>query len=53
VHIARLATIAGNAVDRFELTDRNGRKLDGAMEATVVRAIREGVRRRRLPSLRR
>ncbi|MEX1006314.1 MAG: cation:proton antiporter [Acidimicrobiia bacterium] len=53
VHMARLATIAGNAVDRFELTDRNGRKLDDAMEAMVVRAIREGVRRRRLPSLRR
>ncbi len=53
VHSARLATIAGNAVDRFELTDRNGRKLDDAMEAMVVRSIREGVRRRRLRGLRR
>ena len=28
VHSARLATVGGQAVDRFELTDRNGRKLD-------------------------
>jgi Kef-type K+ transport system membrane component KefB len=53
VHSARLATIAGTAVDRFELTDRNGRKLDDTMQAMVSRAIREGVRRRRLPGIRR
>jgi Kef-type K+ transport system membrane component KefB len=53
VHSARLATIAGQAVDRFELTDRNGRKLDPVMQANVSRAIRDGARRRRLPGRRR
>jgi len=53
VHSARLATIAGQAVDRFELTDRNGRKLDPVMQANVTRAIHGGVRRRRLPGRRR
>jgi [protein-PII] uridylyltransferase len=53
VHSARLATVAGTALDRFELTDRNGRKLDDAMQEMVVRAIRDGVRRRRLPGIRR
>jgi Kef-type K+ transport system membrane component KefB len=53
VHSARLATISGTAVDRFELTDRNGRKLDDAMQTMVTRAIRDGVHRRRLPGIRR
>jgi Kef-type K+ transport system membrane component KefB len=53
MHSARLATIAGQAVDRFELTDRNGRKLDQVMQANVTRSIRDGVRRRRLPGRRR
>jgi Kef-type K+ transport system membrane component KefB len=53
VHSARLATIAGQAVDRFELTDRNGRKLDEVMQANVTRVLRDGVRRRRLRGRRR
>jgi hypothetical protein len=41
------------ALDHFELTDGNGRKLDDMMQAAIVRSIHEGVRRRRLPGLRR
>jgi len=43
VHSARVATAAGRAVDRFELTDRNGRKLDRATEDAIAAALREGV----------
>jgi UTP:GlnB (protein PII) uridylyltransferase len=53
VHSARLTTVVGTAVDHFELTDRNGRKLDDVMEASVTRAIHDGVRRRRLAGRRR
>ncbi len=54
VHSARLVTIDGTAVDRFELTDRNERKLDDAAKAAVLTAVREGVTpKRRLLSRRR
>jgi Kef-type K+ transport system membrane component KefB len=43
VHSARLVTVAGHAVDRFELSDQNGRKLDDATRAAIVAAIRDGV----------
>ncbi|MFI5047526.1 MAG: cation:proton antiporter, partial [Acidimicrobiia bacterium] len=43
VHSARLVTVAGHAVDRFELTDKNGRKLDEAGRAAIVAAVRDGV----------
>ena len=43
VHSARLVTIAGTAVDRFELTDRNERKLDDAAKEAVLAAVRDGV----------
>ena len=43
VHSAHLVTIAGYAVDRFELTDRNGHKLDEHGARAVVDAIRDGV----------
>lgn len=54
VHSARLVTVEDAVVDRFELTDRNERKLDERTEQLVVDAVRNGVtpRRRRL-SLRR
>jgi Na+:H+ antiporter len=50
VHSARLVTIAGTAVDRFELTDRNERKLDDTEKEAVLNAVRNGVtpKRRRL-----
>ena len=50
VHSARLVTISGYAVDRFELTDRNGHKLEEPAKRLIVDAIRGGVspRRRRL-----
>ena len=53
VHSARLVTISGHAVDRFELTDKNGRKLDGPTRDGIVDAIRTGVtpKRRGLTSL--
>ena len=54
VHSARLVTTAGTAVDRFELTDRNERKLDEEAKGAVVRAVRDGVTpKRRLLSRRR
>ena len=43
VHSAKLVTVNGQAVDRFELTDRNGRKLDDAAKDAVATAIRGGV----------
>jgi len=54
VHSARLVTTAGVAVDRFELTDRNERKLDEDAKGAVIRAVRDGVTpKRRLLSRRR
>ncbi len=47
VHSARVETVAGMAVDRFELTDANGRKLDEEMKDAVRTVIVEGVRLRR------
>lgn len=47
VHSARLVTTGGLAVDRFELTDRTGRKLDGETKDAIVRAITGGVAARR------
>jgi len=47
VHSARLVTIAGTAVDRFELTDRNERKLDAAAKRAVLDAVRNGVTAKR------
>jgi Kef-type K+ transport system membrane component KefB len=44
VHSARVETTEGMAVDRFELTDRNGRRLDDRHRAAVSAAIRAGVR---------
>jgi Kef-type K+ transport system membrane component KefB/predicted amino acid-binding ACT domain protein len=44
VHSARVQTIGGQAVDLFELTDRNGRKLDESAKRAVVEAITGGVR---------
>ena len=54
VHSARLVTIDGTAVDRFELTDRNERKLDDTAKEAVLTAVRNGVTpKRRLLSRRR
>ena len=47
VHTARLVTVDEAAVDRFELTDRNGRKLDDAAKTAVIDAVRTGVTRKR------
>jgi len=54
VHSARVLTENQQAVDRFELTDRRGNKLDDATKDAIRRAIREGVvaRRRGLARLR-
>ena len=54
VHSARLVTSEGCAVDRFELTDRTGRKLDADVKDAIVLAITGGVApRRRLLTRRR
>jgi Na+:H+ antiporter len=54
VHSARLVTVEGTAVDRFELTDRNENKLDEETKSAVLRAVRDGVApKRRLLSRRR
>jgi Kef-type K+ transport system membrane component KefB len=53
VHSARLETVDGLAVDRFELTDGAGRKLDREMKDAVRNAILGGVapRKRRFGRL--
>lgn len=43
IHAARITTEAGRAVDRFDLTDRNGRKLTSDAEASLRAAIASGV----------
>jgi Kef-type K+ transport system membrane component KefB len=47
VHSARVLTEDGQAVDRFELTDRRGHKLDESTKELVRRAITGGVVARR------
>jgi Kef-type K+ transport system membrane component KefB len=47
VHSARVRTVEGEAVDRFELTDRNDRKLGESAKRAVVEAITGGVRSER------
>jgi Kef-type K+ transport system membrane component KefB len=47
VHSARVTTVDGVAVDTFELTDRNGRKLDEDAKRAITSAIHEGVTSRR------
>jgi Kef-type K+ transport system membrane component KefB len=44
VHSARVGTVAGQAVDRFDVTDRNGRKLGEPAKRAVIEAITGGVR---------
>jgi [protein-PII] uridylyltransferase len=51
VHSAQVRTVEGRAVDRFELTDRNGRKVGDGAKRAVSEAVTDGVkvgRRRRL-----
>ena len=43
VHSARLVTLDGQAVDRFELTDRDGRKLTRETKDAVRAALVDGV----------
>jgi UTP:GlnB (protein PII) uridylyltransferase len=43
VHSARVATLDGEAVDVFTLTDKNGHKLNDTIERAVVKAIHEGL----------
>jgi Kef-type K+ transport system membrane component KefB/predicted amino acid-binding ACT domain protein len=47
VHSARLMTVDGHVVDRFEITDSNERKLDERTELLVADAVRDGVTPRR------
>jgi Na+:H+ antiporter len=44
VHSARVGTVAGQALDRFEVTDRNGRKVGEPAKRAVIEAITGGVR---------
>jgi UTP:GlnB (protein PII) uridylyltransferase len=52
VHASRPVTIDGVAVDRFELSDRHGRKLDDALKRAATDAVHNGVVRKakRIPS---
>ena len=43
VHSARIETRMGIAIDRFELSDTEGHKLDADLEAAVRDAIQSGV----------
>ena len=47
VHSVRASTLSGRAVDRFELTDGRGHKLNRAAETAIKAAIAVGVRPRR------
>jgi Kef-type K+ transport system membrane component KefB len=50
VHSAQVRTVDGRAVDRFELTDCNGRKVGDGAKRAVIEAVTDGVkvgRRRR------
>lgn len=42
VHSARIATVRGAVVDRFSLTDADGRKLDEAAQERIRRALAGG-----------
>jgi [protein-PII] uridylyltransferase len=42
VHAAGVGTVDGIARDRFDLSDRTGRKLDGEMEETIRRMVHHG-----------
>ena len=44
VHSARVRTVEGQAADRFEVTDRNGRKLGEPAKNAVIEAVTGGVR---------
>jgi [protein-PII] uridylyltransferase len=44
VHSARVRTVEGEAIDRFEVTDRNGRKLGEPAKRAVIEAVTGGVR---------
>jgi [protein-PII] uridylyltransferase len=44
VHSARVRTVEGEAVDRFEVTDRNDRKLGEPAKRAVIEAVTGGVR---------
>ena len=46
VHSARVETRADVALDRFEVTDVDGRKLEEAQKRAVIAAIQEGVQAR-------
>ncbi|HZQ26907.1 MAG TPA: hypothetical protein VFA94_04320 [Acidimicrobiales bacterium] len=43
VHAARVTTTAGVAHDRFDLSDRYGKKLDAALRASIRTRITDGV----------
>ncbi len=43
VHTARVTTVRGEAVDRFELTDASGCKLDANVEESIRQALATGV----------
>ena len=43
VHAARITTADEMALDRFDLTDRDGRKLDDATKAAIREALAHGV----------
>ena len=47
VHSARVTSTDGMAHDRFELTDGDGRKLDGARQETLELFVASGVQTRR------
>jgi UTP:GlnB (protein PII) uridylyltransferase len=47
VHAASVTTGRSEAIDTFELTDRNGAKLDAATKARLAEIVAVGVRTRR------
>ena len=47
VHAARITTVGHRAVDLFELTDKNGRKLPAGAEHKILDTLRNGTMERR------
>jgi UTP:GlnB (protein PII) uridylyltransferase len=47
VHAARIAAESGQVVDRFDLTDTHGRKLDDSTKQAIRQAVASGVSPRR------
>lgn len=49
VHAAHVATVDGTARDRFDISDRDGHRIDATVEAAIRAGVHDGVTGRRRP----